>query len=129
MEDVWAEKKVNPGEFRLFSSPNCAKLYEQTAGMVDKALVRQDLWRTLHLVLGRLNHYQFVNYVNRLKNPREVIPEELWVGIQQEVGPFPSRVAQLIKALSGTPLPSFQELLKVFCGLLSCMSALRATPA
>jgi len=116
MEDVWAEKKLYPGELREFSSPNCAKLYEQTAGMVDKALVRQDLWRTLHLVLGRLFHCQCVNDVNRLKNPREVIPEELWVGIQQEVGPFPSRVAQLIKAMSGTQLPSFQELLKVFCG-------------
>ena len=116
MEDVWAEKKLYPGELREFSSPNCAKLYEQTAGMVDEALVRQDLWRTLHLVLGRLFHYQCVNSVNRLKNPREVIPEELWVGIQQEVGPFPSRVAQLIKAMSGTQLPSFQELLKVFCG-------------
>ena len=116
MEDIWAEKKIFPGELREFYSPNCADFQEQTVDIVDKALTRQDLWRTLHLVLGRLFDNQCVYEVNRLKNPREVIPEELWVGIQQEVGPFPSRVAELIKALSGTHLPSFQELLKVFCG-------------
>jgi len=105
MEDVWAEKKIFPGELREFYSPNCADFQEQTVDIVDKALTRQDLWRTLHLVLGRLFDNQCVYEVNRLKNPREVIPEELWVGIQQEVGPFPSRVAELIKALSGTHLP------------------------
>ena len=48
--------------------------------------------------------------------PREAMPEELWVVIQEEIGPFPNRVAELIKAFSGAHLPSFHELLKVFCG-------------
>lgn len=80
----------------------------------DEDLIRQDLWRTLLLMLGRLLHYQSVFLVNRLKNPKEVVPGELWIGLG--LGIFPSRVAELIKALSGTDFPPFQDLLKVFCG-------------
>ena len=79
-------------------------------------LAGQDLSRTLLLVLGRLLHYRCVVLVNRLKNAREVVPGEFWAGLEQEIGPFPDRVAELIKALSGDHVPSFKELLKVFCG-------------
>ena len=54
--------------------------------------------------------------VNNLKDPRGVVPSKLWIGLQQEGGPFPYLVAELIKALSGDKFPSFQELLKIFCG-------------
>ena len=95
----------------------------------DEDLVRQDLWRILHLVMGKLLDYQNVLWLNGLKNPRETVPAELWIGLEQEVGPFPSRVTELIKALSSTQLPSFQELLKVVCGgsLLQACSVCNTT--
>ena len=76
-------------------------------------MASQDLWTTLHIVLGRLTDYNLVNIVNSFKDPHGAVPPELRVG---PLGPFPSRVAELIKALSGDQFPSFQELLKIFCG-------------
>ena len=84
--------------------------------MEDKDLASQDLWSTLSLVLGRLMPCDAVEMVNSLKDPRGAVPPELWIGFQQEVGPFPSSVGELIKALSGDEFPSFQELLKIYCG-------------
>ena len=117
MEQIWVQKKVYPGELKLFGLSNCRQFFNETAFIQDEDLARQDLWCTLHLVLGRFLHTHHLVEVNKLKNPRESVPAELWIGLEQEVAPFPSRVAELIKALSGTQqLPSFQELLKVFCG-------------
>jgi len=109
-----ASKKLYPRKFKEFwLHPH---LFLETASIEDKDLVGQDLWLTLHLVWGRLHDSQLAGMVNNMKNPKQAVPEEFWIGIQQEMGPFPSRVAELIKALSGTGLPSFQELLKIFCG-------------
>ena len=119
-----------PGEVTDSGVPNWGQLFCETASIKDKDLVSQDIWRTLHLVMGKLIEYhQLFVQLNRLKNPRESVPAELWVGLEQEVGPFPSRVAELINALSGTQLPSFQELLKVFCGgeLLQACSVCNTT--
>ena len=116
----WAYKKIFPEKIHCKNNPGdlnrILALNHETSRTVNKELVSQDLWSTLHLVLGRLYGCEAVNLVNSLKDPRAAVPPELWVGFQQEVGPFPSRVAELIKALSGDQFPSFQELLKIFCG-------------
>jgi len=114
MENIWGPKKILPREFQ--DTMRDARLFQEMASIQDGDLTGQDLWLTLHLVWGRLLDYQYVGVVNNMKDPKKVVPEEFWKGIQLEVGPFPSRVAELIKALSGTNLPSFQELLKIFCG-------------
>ena len=44
------------------------------------------------------------------------MPPELWSGFEKELGTFPNRVGELIKALSGDVFPSFQKLLKILCG-------------
>merc|ERR1719341_1892170 len=59
---------------------------------------------------------EILSMVNSLKDPRGDVPPELWSGFEKELGPFPNRVGELIKALSGDVFPSFQELLKIFCG-------------
>ena len=128
-EEIWADKKLYPGGPKDYDVSSCTKLFFEMAYIEDEDLVRQDLWRILHLVMGKLLDYQNVLWLNGLKNPRETVPAELWIGLEQEVGPFPSRVTELIKALSGTQLPSFQELLKVVCGgsLLQACSVCNTT--
>ena len=117
MERTWAYKKIFPEKCRLVDLSKISNLCKQTSGrMVDEELASQDLWSTLHLVLGRLYVSEAVDMVDILKDPRGVVPAKLWVGLEQEVGPFPNLVADLIKALSGDQFPSFQELLKIFCG-------------
>ena len=128
-EEIWADKKLYPGGPKDYDVSSCTKLFFEMAYIEDEDLVRQDLWRILHLVMGKLLDYQNVLWLNGLKNPRETVPAELWIGLEQEVGPFPSRVTELIKALSSTQLPSFQELLKVVCGgsLLQACSVCNTT--
>jgi len=117
MATTWANKKIFPEKFCSFCDVSeIYFLYTETSITADKELFGQDLWSTLHLVLGRLPSCDAVEMLNSLKGPREVVPAKLWIGLQQEVGQFPSRVAELIQALSGEQLPSYQELLKIFCG-------------
>ena len=78
-----------------------------------------ELWSSLQLVLGMLPMCATVDMVmNSLKTPRESVPAEHWVGIPQVVSVLPDRVTDIIKALSvsGDQIPSFQELLRIFCG-------------
>ena len=117
MGNTWADKKIFPEKFRSVYNLNMIHgLYLETSRTADKELASQDLWSTLNLVLGRLSACDAVHMVHSLKDPRGVVPAKLWIGFYEEVGPLPSRVAELIKALSGDQFPSFQELLKIFCG-------------
>ena len=116
METIWARKKICPVEVKDFSLYRHGEIFEETAVIQDENLAGQDSWLMLHLVWGRLFDNRCVGRVNSMKNPGEAIPEDFWVGVQQEVGPFPSRVADLIKAFSGTQFPSFQQLLQILCG-------------
>ena len=89
MAMMWFHKKVFPGELKDFEINR--QLYKDTASIEDKDLAGQDLWLTLHLVWGRLHDSQLAGMVNNMKNPKQAVPEEFWIGIQQEMGPFPSR--------------------------------------
>ena len=92
----------------------------QMSSILHKDDLHTELWASLQLVLGRLP--MCVNCdmgVKRLKTPRESVPAEHWVGFEQEIGLLPERVADLINALSSVSadqIPSFQELLRIFCG-------------
>ena len=117
MAKRWADKKIFPEKFHFVADLNrIFNRCHQTARPVDKESASQDLYSTLHLVLGRLDACDAVEMVKSMKDPRGVVPAKLWVGFQQDVGLLPSRLAELIKALSGNQFPSFQELLKIFCG-------------
>ena len=118
MASTWAVKKIFPEKVNCVTDLNKILVFlnQTKTTKEDRELERQDLWSTLHLVLGRLVGCEAVGLENSLKDPRRAVPPELWIGFQQEVGPFPHRVAELIKALSGDKCPSFQDLLKIFCG-------------
>ena len=54
--------------------------------------------------------------VTALKEPRTAMPEEVWKGLEEDVGVFPSRLEEMTKAFEGTDFPSFKDLLKIICG-------------
>ena len=115
-----AHKTVFPKRALAFSFrfdwATISEFYNQYSHLLDKDLTNQMLWSTLFLVLERLTACRAVDRVNTLKTPHESVPAEYWVGLQQESGVLPERVDDLIKALSADQLPSFQELLRIFCG-------------
>ena len=114
---TWAHKKIYPGKINgSYCDPSSIIEFIGQNQIDDKELASQDLWLTLHLVVGRLPWSLFGGIWDILKDPRGAVPPELWTGLQHEVGVFPSRVLDLIAALYGSQLPSFQELLKIFCG-------------
>ena len=75
-----------------------------------------DLCSTLHLVLITLVDYKGFLIVTALKEPRTAMPEEVWKGLEEDVGVFPSRLEEMTKAFEGTDFPSFKDLLKIICG-------------
>ena len=75
-----------------------------------------DLCSTLHLVLITLVDYKGFLTVTALKEPRTAMPEEVWKGLEEDVGVFPSRLEEMTKAFEGTDFPSFKDLLKIICG-------------
>ena len=116
-ETIWAGRKLGP-EHRttiLHTYPDLrAKLKEASVPVEDE--FRKDLWPTLHLVWGRLEEHVMSN-LSQLKDPRRSLPVKVWEGLEEEVGLFPARLQELLDALgSSTELPSFKELLSVFCG-------------
>ena len=119
IEQTWAMRRVFPREFSILCLDK-GGLYEETQKIRVGDLWSD--WSTLHLVWGRLIEYRRVAQLNSLKEPREALPKELWTGLREEMGVFPVRVAELIKAFSGDKFPSFKELLKIICGGTVCLS-------
>ena len=74
------------------------------------------LWHTLLLLWQRLFHYNTYMKMRNLKDPKSAVPKELWSNVENEVGLFPDRVAQLIEAFSSTQFPTFPDLLQIWCG-------------
>ena len=71
-----------------------------------------------HLVIGQLPSHRVLVKLNSLKEPFSSVPDELWQLVDREVGTFPARLQDLIRAFSncGDQIPPFLDLLKVFCG-------------
>ena len=51
-----------------------------------------------------------MNMVNSMKQPREAMPEEMWKGMAKEVGVFPARLEEILKAVKKTQFPPYKEL-------------------
>ena len=127
---IWAHRKLNPNkEIRPDQMVQCAHFFGTQRSLKfacvtgpmgptgpSDPLGLNDLWSTLHLVWGRLENYMALVAVNSLKEPQRSVPKKMWKGVSKEVGLFSTRLQELILALSGTQVPSFQDLLKVFCG-------------
>ena len=116
---AWANRKIFPEKITWKNYKNdILDIFNETRNLSCKDLVMapRELWHILHLVLGRLSGCRFLQMLNNLKDQQESVPHELWNGLQKEVGVFPVRTVALIKALSGDLIPSFRELLQVFCG-------------
>jgi len=67
-------------------------------------------------VLGRLGSHNILVALNTIKDPLSSVPEELWQLMEREVGSFPARLQDLLRAFSSDQVPPFLDLLKVFCG-------------
>ena len=117
-ELTWCAKRAFPKELATSVYDDFSELYENTMQIPLGGMrsADQDLWSTLHLVWGRMITCRVVAELNSLKDPQEALPKELWTGLQEEIGVFPGRVAELIQAFSGDEVPSFKELLKIICG-------------
>ena len=123
MSTTFANKKTYPMKYNWNTSLNTLfDLYTQTAKIYNKKLAPQELWYTLHLVWGRLSGCRFLEQMRSLMDPQESVPKELFIGLQKDVGVFPIRVVELIRALSGNQIPSFGELLTIFCGGSLCQT-------
>jgi len=117
-ELTWCAKRAFPKELATSVYDDFSELYENTMQIPLGGMrsADQDLWSTLHLVWGRMITCRVVAELNSLKDPQEALPKELWTGLQEEIGVFPGRVAELIQAFSGDEVPSFKELLQIICG-------------
>ena len=108
---IWAERKLFPKIKQValgfpFSVPDKSLLFDPNK-----------LWSTLHLVLGRLQSQNILVALTTMKDPLSSVPEELWQLVEREVGSsFPARLQNLLQAFTGDQVPTFLDLLKVFCG-------------
>jgi len=120
-ELTWCAKWIFPKEDPLLANlafVDFRELYGNTRQHKTRRMrsADQDLWSTLHLVWGRLQDCTAVAQLNSLKEPQNALSKELWTGLQEEVGVFPVRVAEVIQAFSGDEVPSFKSLLEIICG-------------
>jgi len=90
--------------------------FEQTKQMFEMNVESMLLWSTLHLLWGRIYNYNTYLRVRCLKEPKSAELVEFWSELEDDVGLFPIRVAELTEAFSGTQFPTFTELLKIWCG-------------
>ena len=115
---IWAWRKLGPEkEITSGKMVRFDHLLYWTSGRSFDGLFN-DLWSTLNLVLGRLSDYLTLVEVSRLREPHKTVPEEVWRDVLNEVGPFSTRLQELISAFfgNGAQVPSFLDLLEVLCG-------------
>ena len=110
--NIWEARKV--GYPAVYCTPEVGKSWENLC----KLPVYQGVWQTFILLLGRVVDYDLVARFDLLKEPRKAIPDELWTDATGDVdGPFLDRLEELLALVtSAAELPSFEELLKVWCG-------------
>ena len=108
---IWVARKVGyPADY---CTQEVAKSWENLC----KLSVYHGVWQTFILLLGRVVDYDPVARFDLLKEPRKAIPDELWTDATGNVGPFLDRLEELLALVtSAAELPSFEELLKVWCG-------------
>ena len=86
---------------------------------VNKTEDQFGLWCTLHLILNLLvNHLVLLSMVGMMKEPQVSVPEQLWQGMEKEVGVFPDVVQQIIEVFSANDphIPPYKKILEIVCG-------------
>ena len=96
----------------------CQKLWMQTSNIFFSETEDQlGLWRTLNLLLINLLYHLFLQDLNSLKEPQVSVPEEMWRGVDKEVGLFPTLVKKITLAFfADHQVPPFKRLLEIICG-------------
>jgi len=116
MKETKLTTRTHPVDTEL--TLKCSQPFQQPTNVplhgVDVEIA--ELWHTLLLLWRRLFNCNTFMKMSNLKDPRSAVPDELWSNMEEEVGPFPGRVAELIEAFSGTRFPVFPDLLKIWCG-------------
>ena len=109
---IWADRKLFP------KIKQVAPRIPISAPDESMSFDPNNLWSTLLLVIGRLSSHSQLVDVNNLKEPQRSIPEKLWQVVKREVGIFPDRLQDLIRAFcdSEDHMPPFIDLLKILCG-------------
>ena len=118
---IWAHRKLFPEKYRHIkiesgTSPE-HPLFSKTRVILLDDEASQNIWSILHLVWGGLIEHRVTVRFSSLKDPRQAMPLEAWEDfIEDDVGLFPVRLKELINVFFSNHIPSFKELLKVFCG-------------
>lgn len=109
--NIWVDRKLGvPITYNV--QPVCTAYVN-----LRKSLSYQGEWSTFLLLLGSLRDYEIMLEYGQLKEPQKAVPAELWTGAEQEVGAFPVTVKELLDVItSATEVPSFEDLLKLYCG-------------
>jgi len=112
---IWAHRKTlsTTMSFAFASGDVGVQIMEQTKGILP--LKSLDVWSTLHLMWEMLFHTRLYMKLGSFKEPRKAVPKEFWNLVEDEMGPFPEYLAELIKAFHGDQFPSFKTLLKILC--------------
>ena len=108
---IWSERKRYPA-----AAPVNIDLNEVNHLSVKSKKDPLGLWSTLIFVGMRLDEHMATVEVNSLKEPRKSVPSKMWNKVEKDVGVFPSRLQEIIRAFSSSKFPTFQELLKIYCG-------------
>ena len=113
---LWALQKTFPKQAKIPCGLDLPANYLEYQGLLKKDPL--DLGSILSLMWYRLLDHKTALQVNLMKDPGAMIPKEAWAGAEKEVGVFPRRLQNLIKAFatSRRDFPSFEELLRIFCG-------------
>ena len=109
---IWSERKRCPA----VAAPVNIDLNEVNHLSVKSKKDPLGLWSTLIFVGMRLDEHMATVEVNSLKEPRESVPSKMWNKLEKDVGVFPSRLQEIIKAFSSPKFPTFEELLQIYCG-------------
>ena len=113
---ICRERKIRPPPDSNYPLKVCKVLMDRSYRGVIPAETFADLWSTLFLLVGRWLECDWMRSLNSLKDPRNAVPLEMWEGLEEEVGLFPARLKELTDTLVSAQLPSFKELLRVYCG-------------
>ena len=119
---IWAQRKLSPE--KEITPDKMVQCENEGAAFFCQRSIQSfgdplsDLWSTLHLVFERLDDYMMLVTLGRMKEPLKSVPEDVWQGVLKEVGPFSTRLKELISTFfeNGSQIPSFWDLLKICCG-------------
>ena len=111
--DIWLTRKVFPSQLPRADVVTLSFLQSGTRKAVPR--FGADLWSSLHLVWRILDDLDTAMIVLSFKDPRTAAPEEFWNGLEEDCGVFTAAVDKIVDACKNG-IPSFAELLRVFCG-------------